>query len=72
MVELIAHNGLYILDILKLSSVIIMVTYVNTVAGDKSGGDEELVYAGEYLLQIDLTDLAICVGYIILQPFFYS
>jgi hypothetical protein len=49
MVELIAHNGLYILDILKLSSVIIMVTYVNAVAGDKSGEDEELVYAGEYL-----------------------
>jgi hypothetical protein len=26
-----------------------MVTYVNAVTGDKSGEDEELVYAGEYL-----------------------
>ncbi|HZA70228.1 MAG TPA: hypothetical protein VE548_11065 [Nitrososphaeraceae archaeon] len=26
-----------------------MVTHVNAVIGDKSGEDEELVYAGEYL-----------------------
>jgi hypothetical protein len=44
-----AHNDIYILDILKLFSVIIMVTHVNAVVGDKSGEDEELVYAGEYL-----------------------
>lgn len=33
----------------KLFNVIIMVTRVNAVAGDKSREDEELVYAGEYL-----------------------
>jgi hypothetical protein len=30
-----------------------MVTYVNAVAGDKSGEDEELVYAGEYLVWVN-------------------
>jgi hypothetical protein len=30
-----------------------MVTYVNAVTGDKSGEDEELVYAGEYLVWVN-------------------
>jgi hypothetical protein len=34
---------------MKLFSVIIMVTPVTAVTGDKSLEDEELVYAGEYL-----------------------
>ena len=47
--KLLAQNGLYIVNILKLFSVIIMVTPVNTVAAGKSREDEELAYARECL-----------------------
>jgi hypothetical protein len=43
------YNGLYIIDILKLFSVIIMVTPVTAVGGDKSREVDDLIYAGEYM-----------------------
>jgi hypothetical protein len=42
-----ADNGLYIMDILKLCSVIVMVTPVT--AEDKFQEDGDLIYAGEFL-----------------------
>jgi hypothetical protein len=45
--KFIVDNGLYITDILKLRSIIVMITSVN--AEDKPQKDYDLIYAGEYM-----------------------